>query len=739
MPRWDGLCILGGMLLLLAFPARGQGPSSVLEGEVADAQGAPLPYANVQLEGTLDGAATDADGRFHFTTRCSGHCTVRATTVGYQPATRRVRLTPGDTVRIHFALQAATMALREATVTADAYTVRGTDGTMGPLEAVTTPGAMGDLFRALQSFPGVAQVNDGAGLYVRGGDVSETTTRIDQATLRHPYRYESPAGGSFGTIRPFLAEGTAFSTGGFSAQYGNALSGVLVINTKDRPTAHRFRGNLGLSAASAGADVPLIEDRLGLRFSGNRSFTGLLFRLNGRHDTFETVPQGMDGNLSVTYDYTPTDQLKGVSLVRHSRIGVQTADGAFSGLFRNRTTNQLHTLQWSTQQMNWSGRTTMAYSRYRTRQQFGLLDVQPQDAAYQFRSDWNRALGEQSTLHTGVVAVRDELHFRGALPTQPHGLDPSAPRVMVDDRMDATRLGGYVEGTAALGDGLRVTIGVRADHHSRAEQITADPRLSIAYRHDAQTRLRLAWGRFHQFPALDTYAQHTGPSVLRAQHAQHWVATVRHDRDPLQVRLAGYLKPYRDLIVQTDAGRYANAGAGMARGVDAFAKYGGFLETRLSGWMAYSFVQSRRTQVRQQATGFTLERGPAPFDLTHQVTVVGKMRVVDMLFAGITFRHTTGRPITPVIDAVAQDAGRYAPVEGPVGSERLPAYRRVDVQLSYYVPLGTGQSLTVYVATNNALNRSNVIDYTYSADYSARTEQITNFKRSVYAGLTMTL
>jgi hypothetical protein len=155
--------------------------------------------------------------------------------------------------------------------------------------------------------------------------------------------------------------------------------------------------------------------------------------------------------------------------------------------------------------------------------------------------------------------------------------------------------------------------------------------------------------------------------------------------------------------------------------------------------MAYSFVQSRRTQVRQQATGFTLERGPAPFDLTHQVTVVGKMRVVDMLFAGITFRHTTGRPITPVIDAVAQDAGRYAPVEGPVGSERLPAYRRVDVQLSYYVPLGTGQSLTVYVATNNALNRSNVIDYTYSADYSARTEQITNFKRSVYAGLTMTL
>ena len=50
---------------------------------------------------------------------------------------------------------------------------------------VTTPGAMGDLFRALQS-PGVAQVGDGAGLYVRGGDLSETKTVIDQSTLRHP-------------------------------------------------------------------------------------------------------------------------------------------------------------------------------------------------------------------------------------------------------------------------------------------------------------------------------------------------------------------------------------------------------------------------------------------------------------------------------------------------------------------------------------------------------------------------
>jgi outer membrane receptor protein involved in Fe transport len=78
-------------------------------------------------------------------------------------------------------------------------------------------------------------------------------------------------------------------------------------------------------------------------------------------------------------------------------------------------------------------------------------------------------------------------------------------------------------------------------------------------------------------------------------------------------------------------------------------------------------------------------------------------------------------------------------VEGPVGSDRLPAYRRLDLQLSYYIPLGDGQSLTLYAAVNNALDRANVIDVTYAPDYQTRTEQTTNFERSVYAGLTMTL
>ena len=98
---------------------------------------------------------------------------------------------------------------------------------MRPLDVVRTPGAAADLMRALQTLPGVAQVDEGAGLYVRGGDTSEVLVLLDDAVVFHPYRQETPGGGLFGSVEPFLLEGVSFATGGFSAKYGNALSAVL--------------------------------------------------------------------------------------------------------------------------------------------------------------------------------------------------------------------------------------------------------------------------------------------------------------------------------------------------------------------------------------------------------------------------------------------------------------------------------------------------------------------------------
>jgi len=206
------------------------------------------------------------------------------------------------------------------------------------------------------------------------------------------------------------------------------------------------------------------------------------------------------------------------------------------------------------------------------------------------------------------------------------------------------------------------------------------------------------------------------------------------------LRLELYHKPYRHLIIRHPSLNYINGDGGIARGVDVFAKYGAFLQTRFNGWIAYSFLDSRRVQSRSIGREVIYERASSPFDITHNLTVVGKMRLVDFLSGGFTFWHATGRPVTPVIDAIVAESGYYyLPVEGPVGSERLPDYQRLDAQLSYFYPFGDGNNATFYFSVGNVFNRVNVIDYEYSFDYTERGERTTNYRRFVYFGMTVNL
>ena len=115
-----------------------------------------------------------------------------------------------------------------------------------------------------------------------------------------------------------------------------------------------------------------------------------------------------------------------------------------------------------------------------------------------------------------------------------------------------------------------------------------------------------------------------------------------------------------------------------------------------------------------------LDDGPAPYDLTHQITAVGKVRVIDQFRVGGTYSYVTGRPFTPVVGTERMESGALLPVDGPVGGERLPAYHRLDLQVSYFWPFNRQQNVVVYAALNNVLDRANAVDVTYSPDYSTR-------------------
>ncbi len=708
---------------------------AVVRGNVTNADGLPLGYVNVYILGTTDGAATTSDGQFAFRTRHLGEQQIRAAMIGFETFGLQLHLSPGDTNTVRIVLRDALVRLDETIVEADAYTTGdGETATLQSLDVVTTAGAAADIFRVIKTFPGVSMVDEGAGLFVRGGDVSETVILLDQATVTHPYKYESPTGGVFGTIPPFMVRGTVFSSGGFSARYGNALSAILAMDSQDMPPVHQYSLGLGLAAVSLGAHMPILPGKLGVRFTGNRSFTETMFRLNGQKDQFLTTPRSYDVNLSVIYQYSSTGRVKLFNFTTDDRVGVFVPEPSFGGIYRGETTSWLHNVQWVDILNSWFVQTSASLSRYTASQQLGNLDLEPGDDTYKLRTDAEREVGQHSRFGIGAEIERTNSHFRGTIPAREGVLNPAAAKLHLNYTSAATRVGFYGEAEFRPARRILLLVGARTDYHEQSGHTTVDPRLSARYLISRASRIRLAWGLYHQFPAPYEYNAAFPLSALQPQLAQHLILGWHYEKGPVTLRLEAYDKTYRNLTLSTGESTYLSIGEGEARGLDFFMRYGRYLETRFNGWIAYSLLNSRRLQARQLGYGYMLEQGPSPYDITHNLTVVGKVRIVKSLYGSLTFRHATGRPVTPVVDAISADDGSYfLPVHGSPGSERLPDFRRLDVSANYFVPFGM-HNVSIYVSVGNLLNRANVLDYDYSLDYSSRSERATRYRRFLYFG-----
>jgi vitamin B12 transporter len=729
--------------LLLGFQAHGQqGKHITITGTVHDENGSPLPLVNVQVEGTHDGDATDLNGRFSFASAIGSMVTLRASLVGYDPATVNLLRPAGDSMRVVLVLRETVVRMEECVVAASAFTISDDTKALAvrTLDVVTTPGAAADVLHAIQTLPGVCTVDEGAGLYVRGGDVSETTMLLDQATVVHPYKFESSTGGYFGTIPPMLLGGTFFSSGGFTARYGNALSGVLAMETMNMPSRLSSTLGISLAAGSAGAAVPIIPDVLGFRISGNTTFSDAMFRLNGSRDRFTIPPDGADINALLIYKYSPVGQVKLFTLLETSRIGAHAHQASFGGIYESREQSRLFNLQWSSTTATSLLKGSLSFSRFAADRTIGNMDLLSSDIMLKARFDVQKDLGPSCTMAGGIEAENTVNEFTGTIPRNPSVLDPAAATYLLDERYAATRIGGYAELTTLLMPRLAITTGLRMDEYSPARQTALDPRLSLRYEISNTTHAQCAWGIYHQFPQPYLYNDVNGNPHLTAQRAIHWIASLESTSDLFQARFEVFRKSYANMVLRTSPSGYNNAGDGVASGIDVFLKYGAFLRTPVSGWISYGYLSSQRVQVRDLAQTIVYENAPTPYDITHNLTVVCKAQVVSLLSLAFTFRYATGLPVTPIVGAIRSDRGEYyEPVEGNVNAERLPDFIRLDATLAYFQPFGEANAATFYIAVTNLLNRPNPVAYEYSQDYTERRLRTTDYRRFIYFGLSLSL
>lgn len=722
---------LAGLVTSLSPPGlAGQDPSAVT-GSVRDLAGRPLAGADAFLLETLEGAPTDSAGVFRFASDRRGQATLVVRQAGYLEVRRTVELPLSGPVSV--TMQLAPVTLEAITVEAGTYRLGNLpDVTLDELEVVRTPGAAADPFRAIQTFPGLQSVGEGAGLFVRGGDLSETRVLLDGATVLSPFRLDTDRTISFGRFDPFALRGIRFSAGGFGAEYGDALSAVADLESVDKPAESEIGVTAAIGALSAGLHLDLSEGA-GVRLTATRTDTELLMRMTGRRDEFDEVPRSSDLSGGGQWMYREGGALKAFGLVQTDHVGVRIADPGHSGIYRSDGRADLFSLSgledFGGPGVSWG----LATSGSRKDENFGAFRLEREDRLTQARAKVEVPLARGASLAVGTELEHRTADLTGSIPTRSHDNAPGASTTIFSSDESGTRLGAFGEIELQPSNALRFQLGMRADRSTFTGRVTRDPRLSASWRPSGHLTLTAAWGVYHQVPDPLLYAPALGDPTLPSMSARHLIGGATWDDGARLIRVEAYRKSYDALAARTREGITRRGGTGTATGVDLFAKEE-FALLGLDARLAYSFIRSERTDPDSG------DLAPSPFDVTHTLNVVLNRGFGGWLETGVAYRAATGAPFTPVLAATLDtDRNLWHPVPGPPMSERLPTYTRLDLSATVLRSFWADNLTVFFVSIMNSLDRPNVRDYRYSADYSERIPLKTPFPRTVYFGVTTSL
>lgn len=283
--------------------------SGKISGKVTDAQtGEGVPFATVLVDGTTLGSAADLDGNYVILNVPPGVHSVTVTVVGFQKQTiKDVRVNVDFTTRLDFKLSAGTVDLPAVVVEGDRNPLIRNDLT-NPTVAINAEtiqelpvDQISDVIR-LQA--GVVTGNDGT-LHVRGGRSNEIAYTLNGISLNDPYGNTNSIG-----IATNAVQEVSVSTGTFSAQYGNALSGVVNYVTKEGSEnfSGSFRSYIGdyISSRTELYDEISKIDPLN-RARGEITIGGPIPEISGARFYISGVMENFKGNLYGTRLYRPTD------------------------------------------------------------------------------------------------------------------------------------------------------------------------------------------------------------------------------------------------------------------------------------------------------------------------------------------------------------------------------------------------------------------------------------------------
>ena len=706
----------------------GAGFAARVSGVVRDRAGAPVEFANVRVVALQKGATTNAEGRFQLELP-AGPVSLEVSQIGYQRSVLAITVSD-EMPALTVTLAEEPVPVAEVSVEASSFgkAGKGEGAVLRRIDVVTTPGGTADVFQSLRTLPGINAPNEGAAVYVRGGDPNETLIRLDSGEIGHPYHYEGASGGLFSTIDSYMLKSAFFSSGGFSAKYGGVLSGVLDIVTQEPLGLKTVSVGANLAGWNASTSWALIPDKLALIGSVGQGLPELLFKIYGTSREYQTPPTSLNGFGKLLARYSPTGRASLSYLDSGDNVSVWSNQLNVLDLYHERAHNQFLAANISDLiggRLALRGQASGQF--YESRWSYGDFGASHTERNAQANLDAVFDAGARHQLGFGFNLRHRDTEIVGAFPADSTDLGSGAPIAPHVSRPKVEYPGVYLEDKMRLFGPLYATLGVRADFASSPGVWTTDPRAALAWRVSDRQTVRVAAGRYHQLPDPQYLDPTYGNPDLGPLRADHLIAGYEWKSEFGNVRVEAYDKRYHGLVTNDAEHYYTNAGTGYARGVDTFVQ--GTYQW-LSGWVSYGYMDSRRRELDDPT------EVPSAYGVRHSITLVSQFQATPALQIGARYSASSGRPYTPVVGSTFDATQNlWRPVYGDHGSEEMPAYQRLDLRLTRLFSLPAAGALRAssvcvfYIEGLNVLGIANVLDYVYNSDYSERHARLSYFSR----------
>ena len=692
---------------------------TVISGFITDQNtGEALIGANIFISNTNNGVTTDKNGFYSIVIDENISLNIEVVTqyLGYASNTQNITLNSSSII-IDFELSPANIQIQATEISGEKETrqtltqyssIKVTQAQLSALPSL----AEADIFRTLQSLPGVLQSSEfSTGLIIRGGNTDQNLILLDGITVYNP----SHLGGIFSNFIVEAVKEANLTKGGYNAEYGGRLSAVLdVISREGNRKDFKLKTDISLLSAKATAEGPFYKGA---------------WLISGRRTYFDKVFEALDYTGVPPYYFYDIQGHAFTDLTYKDRISISFYNG-------------LDDFEYGPISIkgDWGNETaSIKYRRLFNEKLIGNFLFAKSKFFVNFGLGGSSGINEEDIINDQTLSG-DLSYFLNNSTTAKIGYQYKKLKFSYESFFDDSTLFSlvnspnewsiYSQVKFILSEKLIIEPGIRLNYY---DKLYPNLRFGLKYILKQDEFINFSLGNYDQF--MFTFQDDFNPPLLdawiaidesvNAGKAEHVVLGYEKYFSDYKFQVEGYYKniynmlTFEDKRASTDGEVSSEQLANILTPSDGEA--GGFeffvqkLKGDLTGWINYTLSYSIKEM--NGVKYFT------NWDRRHVLNFIGNKKLNSGLLRNWEFNwkftYQSGQAHTPILGYYLEDIPDspetfWRSIPGGRNSARYPAYHRLDLGLTKEFKINKKIKGKFFVQVINAYNRKNIFRYFYT-------------------------